>query len=57
LFWSESRIFDTLVKLFTNGTLKPYGLPNPIVTTDKLPETYGKILHAPNEVIKVAVKY
>ena len=57
LFWSESRIFDILIKLFTDGRLKPYGLPNPIVTPDKLPETYGKILHAPNEVIKVAVRY
>jgi len=57
LFWNESRIFDTLIKLFTDGRLKPYGLPSPIVTPDKLPETYGKILHAPNEVIKVAVRY
>jgi len=56
-FWNEGRICETLVKLFTSGKLQPYGLPSPIVTVDELPETYGKMIHAPNEVIKVAVKY
>lgn len=56
-FWDEARIFGTLVRLFVQGDLKPYGLPNPIVKPDDLPEAYGKILHAPEEVVKVAVRY
>ena len=57
LYWSESRIVETLLKLFISDDLHPYGLPNPIVSPDKLPETYGKIYHAPEEVIKVAVRW
>lgn len=57
LFWNESRIFETLIKLFQQDALHPYGLPDPIVTPDELPEAYGKIKHAPDEVIKVAVRY
>lgn len=56
-FWNEARIFETLLRLFTQGDLKPYGLPSPIVAPDDLPEAYGNILHAPEEVIKVAVRY
>ena len=57
LFWEEDRIFETLIRLFTAGTLHPHGLPDPIVTPEELPEAYGKIRHAPDEVIKVAVRY
>ncbi len=57
LFWSNQRIFATLVEFFARGDLVPHGLPNPIVTPEQLPETYGKIYHAPHEVIKVAVRY
>ena len=57
LYWSESRIVETLLKLFISDNLHPHGLPNPIVSPDKLPETYGKIYHAPEEVIKVAVRW
>ncbi len=56
-FWDEARIFKTLVRLFIQGDLKPYGLPSPIVEPDDLPEAYGNILHAPEKVIKVAVRY
>jgi threonine dehydrogenase-like Zn-dependent dehydrogenase len=57
LYWNEQRFFQTLRTLYKQGTIKPYGLPSPITTMDKLPEAYGKIYHAPNEVVKVAVKY
>ena len=56
-FWNEARIFETLIRLFVQGNIKPYGLPAPIVKMDDLPEAYGKIIHAPDEVIKVAVRY
>ena len=57
LYWSESRIVETLLKLFISGDLHPHGLPSPIVSPDELPEAYGKIYHAPEEVIKVAVRW
>jgi threonine dehydrogenase-like Zn-dependent dehydrogenase len=57
LFFNEDRIIETLVRLFCEGTLQPYGLPDPIVTPDELPKAYGKIRHASDEVIKVAVRY
>lgn len=57
LYFNEDRIVDTLVRLFSEGTLTPYGLPEPVVTPDELPEAYGKIRHAPDEVIKVAVRW
>lgn len=57
LFWEEDRILETLVRLFRAGTLHPHGLPDPVVTPDELPEAYGKMRHAPDEVIKVAVRY
>ncbi len=57
LYWNESRIVDTLTRLFEGGSLHPYGLPDPIVSMDELPDTYGKIKHAPDEVVKVAVRY
>jgi threonine dehydrogenase-like Zn-dependent dehydrogenase len=57
LFFNEDRIFETLIKLFRAGTLQPYGLPDPIVTPDELPEAFGKIKYAPDEVIKVAVRW
>ncbi len=57
LFWDEGRIVDTLIRLFVAGSLHASGLPDPIVTMDELPETYGKIRHAPDEVVKVAVRY
>ena len=57
LFWEEDRIFETLVRLFREGALQPHGLPDPVVTPDELPEAYGRIRHAPDEVIKVAVRY
>ncbi len=57
LFWEEDRIFDTLIRLFTAGTLAPRGLPDPVVTPEELPDAYGKIRHAPDEVVKVAVRY
>jgi len=56
-FWNEARIFETLIRLFMQDDLRPYGLPSPIVDPDDLPEAYGKIFHAPDEVIKVAVRY
>ena len=55
LYWSESRIFGILIQLFSQGDLVPYGLPAPIVSAKALPSTYGKILHDPARVIKVAV--
>jgi threonine dehydrogenase-like Zn-dependent dehydrogenase len=57
LFFNEDRIVETLIRLFCEGTLQPYGLPDPIVTPDELPEAYGKIRHASDEVIKVAARY
>ena len=57
LYWSESRIVETLLRLFVSGDLRPHGLPSPIVSPDELPETYGKIYHAPEEVLKVAVRW
>ena len=57
LFWEEDRMLDTIIHLFREGTLKPFGLPDPVVTPDELPEVYGKIQHAPHEVLKVAVRY
>ena len=57
LFWEEDRIFETLVRLFREDALQPHGLPDPVVTPDELPEAYGRIRHAPDEVIKVAVRY
>ena len=57
LFWDEGRILDTLVRLFCDGSLQPHGLPDPIVSMEDLPEAYGKIRHAPDDVVKVAVKY
>ena len=57
LFWEEDRILETLVRLFREGALQPHGLPDPVVTPDELPEAYGGIRHAPDEVIKVAVRY
>ena len=57
LFWEEERILESLVRLFREGRLHCHGLPDPIVTPNELPETYSKIRHAPNEVIKVAVRY
>ena len=57
LFWEEDRIFEILVRLFREGTLHPHGLPDPVVTPDELPEAYGKMRHAPDEVIKVAVRW
>ena len=57
LFWSNQRIFAALVEFFARGDLVPHGLPHPIVTPQELPAAYGKIFHAPDEVIKVAVRY
>jgi len=57
LYWEEDRIVETLIRLFAQGDLNPYGLPGPIVGTETLAETYGKIRHAPDEVLKVAVRY
>ncbi len=57
LFWDESRIVDTLLRLFEDKLLHPYGLPDPIVSMNELPDAYGKIKHAPDEVVKVAVRY
>ena len=55
--WDYRRFEDTLIELFVRGDLQPFGLPNPIVGPEELPETFGKIYHAPDEVIKVAVQY
>ena len=55
LYWSESRIFDILIQLFSRGDLMPHGLPSPVVSSEELPSAYGQIFHNPREVIKVAV--
>jgi threonine dehydrogenase-like Zn-dependent dehydrogenase len=55
--WTHDRLEETLIGMFSSGTLVPHGLPAPIVSVDELPATYAKILHAPDEVIKVAVRY
>ena len=55
--WDNQRFEETLIELFVRGDLQPFGLPSPIVGPEELPETYGKIYHAPEEVIKVAVRY
>ena len=57
LFWSNQRIFAALTEFFARGDLVPHGLPHPVVTPEELPRAYGKIYHAPDEVIKVAVRY
>ncbi len=57
LFWSNQRIFAALTEFFARGDLVPHGLPHSIVTPEELPRTYGKIYQAPDEVIKVAVRY
>ena len=57
LYWSESRIFDILIQLFSKGHLVPHGLPSPIVLPEELPSAYGQIFHNPREVIKVAVRW
>ena len=55
--WDDRRIVRTCTELFARGVLKPHGLPAPIVGPDELPEAYGQILHAPAEVVKVAVRF
>ena len=57
LTWDSRRFEETLIGLFVRGDLKPCGLPSPIVGPDELPETYGKIYHSPEEVLKVAIRY
>ena len=57
LHWNGERMNETLIGLYAQGTLKPHGLPDPVVSPEELPEAYGKIRHAPDEVLKVAVRY
>ncbi|MCD6334886.1 MAG: zinc-binding alcohol dehydrogenase [Candidatus Latescibacteria bacterium] len=57
LHWDGERMFGTLIELFVQSALKPHGLPGPVVSPEELPEAYGKIRHAPDEVLKVAVRY
>jgi NADPH:quinone reductase-like Zn-dependent oxidoreductase len=57
LSWDDQRYEETLMELFVRGALQPIGLPSPIVGPEELPAAFGKIYHAPDTVIKVAVLY
>ena len=55
--WETQRFEEMLIELFVRGDLQPHGLPSPIVAPDELPAAFAKIHHAPDEVIKVGVRY
>lgn len=55
--WNEDRLFDTAWRLLSSGALECKAIIEPIVSFDEVIDNYPRILSAPEESIKLGIRF